>query len=149
MARARFIGIDILPYGTFCDGNNNHCFRAYHTIVAISLDRLLAVTFPLQTFIHKTLCLSSIFAMWIISIAVEIPTLLASHLDEIEGKTYCIVDLDITFGVGAGEIHIYSVIRDTLRSNCCSELCDYCGNAQKERTREQCWRSERKTPRKK
>ena len=43
--------------------------------------------------------------MWIISIAVEIPTLLASHLDEFEGKTYCIVDLDITFGVGAGEIY--------------------------------------------
>lgn len=75
------------------------------TIVAISLDRFLAVMFPLQTFIHKTLCLSSIFAMWIISIAVEIPTLQASHLDEFEGKPYCIVDLDITFGEGAGEIY--------------------------------------------
>ena len=118
------------------------------TIVAISLDRFLAVTFPLQTFIHKTLCLSIIFVMWIISIVVEIPTLIASDLDEFEGKTYCIVDLDLTFGVGLLQVHIYSVIRDTPRSNNCSELCDYYRNAQKERARELRWRSERKTPRK-
>ena len=75
------------------------------TIVAISLDRFLAVSFPLRTFINKKLCLFSIFAMWLMATTVEIPTLLATDLEEFEGETYCIVDLDLTFETGSGEIY--------------------------------------------
>lgn len=75
------------------------------TIVAISLDRFLAVTFPLRTFMNWTHCWSFILATWLISIGVKVPTLLATDLDEFEGEIYCIVDLDLTFGAGSGEIY--------------------------------------------
>ena len=48
-------------------------------IVAISLERLLAVLFPLRTFIRKKPCLLSIFGMWLIAIIVKIPTPLATY----------------------------------------------------------------------
>ena len=75
------------------------------TIVAISLDRYLAVTFPLKTFMNRTYCWSFMLATWLISIGVKIPTLLATDLDEFEGEIYCIVDLDLTFGAGSGDIY--------------------------------------------
>lgn len=75
------------------------------TIVAISLDRFLAVTFPLRTFMNWTHCWSFILATWLISIGVKVPTLLATDLDEFEGEIYCIVDLDLTFGAGSGDIY--------------------------------------------
>lgn len=67
------------------------------TIVAISVERFLAVTSPLRAFV--------ISAAWLIAISVKIPTLFASSLDEFQGKTYCIVDFDVTFGAGSGQIY--------------------------------------------
>lgn len=75
------------------------------TIVAISVDRFLAVTFPLRSFVTTKLCAFVIFAMWLIAISVKIPTLFATILDEFEGKTYCIVDFDLTYGPGSGQIY--------------------------------------------
>lgn len=74
-------------------------------IVAITVDRFLAVLFPLRTFISKRFCLFAIFAMWLVAISVEIPTLLATDFDEYQGKTYCIIDLDLKFGGNSGEIY--------------------------------------------
>ncbi|CAH3195089.1 unnamed protein product, partial [Porites evermanni] len=70
-------------------------------IVAISLERWLAVLFPLRTFIRKKPCLLSIFGMWLIAIIVKIPTPLATYRCE----TYCVVDFDLTFGAGSGRIY--------------------------------------------
>lgn len=73
------------------------------TIVAISLERLLAVLFPLRTFIRKKPCLLSIFGMWLIAIIVKIPTPLATDVHPFQGETYCVVDFDLTFGAGQAE----------------------------------------------
>ena len=75
------------------------------TIVAISLDRFLAVSFPLRSYINKRLCLLFISAMWLVAITVEIPTLLATDLETFQGESYCVVDLDLAFGAGSGEIY--------------------------------------------
>ena len=74
-------------------------------IVAISLERLLAVLFPLRTFIRKKPCLLSIFGMWLIAIIVKIPTPLATDVHPFQGETYCVVDFDLTFGAGSGRIY--------------------------------------------
>lgn len=79
------------------------------TIVAISVDRFLAVTFPLRTFVRTKHCLFVIFAMWLIAISVKIPSIFASDLEEFQGKTYCIVDFDLTYGKGTGQIYFKAV----------------------------------------
>ena len=43
--------------------------------------------------------------MWLIAISVRIPTIFATDLDEFQGKTYCIVDFDVTYGAGSGQIY--------------------------------------------
>ena len=73
------------------------------TIVAISVDRFLAVTFPLRTFVTTKICAFVISAAWLIAISVKIPSLF--DLVEFQGKTYCIVDFDLTFGAGSGQIY--------------------------------------------
>ena len=75
------------------------------TIVAISVDRFLAVTFPLRSFVTAKICAFAISAAWLIAISVKIPSLFASDLVEFQGKTYCIVDFDLTFGAGSGQIY--------------------------------------------
>ena len=93
------------------------------TIVPISVERFLAVTFPLRTFFSTKICVFVIFAMWLIAISVKIPTIFATDLDEFQGKTYCIVpwvpevfsrgpmmgncivDFDLTYGAGSGQIY--------------------------------------------
>lgn len=75
------------------------------TIVAITVDRFLAVKFPLRAFVTTKICVFVIFAMWVIAISVEIPTLLATDFDEYQGETYCMVDFDLTFGTGSGMIY--------------------------------------------
>lgn len=75
------------------------------TIVAISVDRFLAVTFPFRAFVSTKICVIVIFTTWLIAISVKIPTLFASDLDEFQEKTYCIVDFDLTFGAGSGQFY--------------------------------------------
>ena len=75
------------------------------TIVAISVDRFLAVTFPLRAFITTKICAFVISTTWLIAVSVKIPTLFASDLVEFQGKTYCIVDFDLSFGAGSGQIY--------------------------------------------
>ena len=75
------------------------------TIVAISMERFLAVTSPLREFVTTKICAFVISAAWLIAISVKIPTLFASSLAEFQGKTYCLVDVDVTFGSGSGQIY--------------------------------------------
>ena len=79
------------------------------TIVAISVDRFLAVTFPLRAFVTTKMCAFVISAAWLVAVSVKIPTLFTSDLVEFQGKTYCIVDFDLTFGAGSGQIYFKSV----------------------------------------
>jgi len=75
------------------------------TIVAISVERFLAVTSPLRSFVTTKLCAFVISAAWLIAINVKIPTLFASRVAKFQGKTYCVVDFDVTFGSGSGQIY--------------------------------------------
>lgn len=79
------------------------------TIVAISVDRFLAVTFPLRAFVTTKICAFVISCTWLIAVSVKIPTLFASDLIEFQGKKYCVVDFDLTFGAGSGQIYFKSV----------------------------------------
>jgi len=75
------------------------------TIVAISVERFLAVTSPLRALVTTKICAFVISAAWLIAISVKIPTLFASSLVDFQGKTYYIVDFDLTFGAGSGQIY--------------------------------------------
>ena len=75
------------------------------TIVAITLDRSLAVKFPLRASITTRTCVFVILVIWVMAISVQTPTLLATDLDKYQQKMYCIVDFDVKFGAGTAMIY--------------------------------------------
>ena len=56
------------------------------TIVAISVERFLAVMSPLRSFVTTKICAFVISAAWLIAISVTIPTLFALSLADSKGK---------------------------------------------------------------
>lgn len=76
------------------------------TVVAISFDRFNAVVFPLRTFVSTRMCKVVIFCTWLIALAFRSPTVYAVHLvPGKNGKLYCNLALDVTFGPGAKKLY--------------------------------------------
>ena len=100
------------------------------TIVAITLDRSLAVKFPLRASITTRTCVFVILVIWVMAISVQTPTLLATDLDKYQQKMYCIVDFDVKFGAGTAMIYFKFVFTALyaipFSITCCVEHRHHC-----------------------
>ena len=99
-------------------------------IVAITLDRSLAVKFPLRASITTRTCVFVILVIWVIAISVQTPTLLATDLDEYQQKMYCIVDFDVKiwrrYGNDILQVRVHSIVGHSIFNHCCVEYRYHC-----------------------
>ncbi|XP_029198448.2 RYamide receptor-like [Acropora millepora] len=66
-------------------------FVSTQSLVVIAVDRFVAVVFPLRvSFLTSKRCLLCIVSIWIVSMLVAIPHLLANKLFEFDGKFICL-----------------------------------------------------------
>ena len=79
------------------------------TAIAISLDRFLAVAFPLRSFITNRTSKLVIAAIWLLAVVIQSPLLHAAQTATIDGKRRCHSNLDQTFKVGSGKLYYISV----------------------------------------
>ena len=77
------------------------------TVVAISFDRFNAVVFPLRTFVSSRLCKVILLCTWLVALAFRLPSVYAVQLMTEEGKLYCNLLLDVTFGQGTNKLYYY------------------------------------------
>ena len=77
------------------------------TVVAISFDRFNAVVFPLRTFVSARLCNVIILCTWLLALAFRLPTVYAVQLMSEDGKLYCNLLLDVTFGQGTAKLYYH------------------------------------------
>ena len=78
------------------------------TVVAISFDRFNAVVFPLRTFVSTRLCKVIMLLMWLLALAFRIPSVYAVQtMTGKDGKLYCHLDLDVTFGKGVKRVYYH------------------------------------------
>lgn len=78
------------------------------TVVSISFDRFNAVLFPLRTLISARMCKVVILCTWLLALAFRLPTVYAVQLmTGQDGKLYCNLRLDVTFGQGAKQLYYH------------------------------------------
>ncbi|KXJ16323.1 Substance-K receptor [Exaiptasia diaphana] len=84
---------------------------AIFTIIAISIDRFLAVVFPLRRgLITIPICQTMIGFMWLAAIAAAFSEFYAIELRTFNGDIYCYLDLDYFFGEGSSKAYFNFII---------------------------------------
>ncbi|EDO42414.1 predicted protein, partial [Nematostella vectensis] len=71
------------------------------TIVAISGDRFFAVVFPLRRIMTDRICKVVIVGIWLAAVSAAMPQFYGLEVRTYQGKNYCYLDLDKTFGEGS------------------------------------------------
>lgn len=88
------------------------------TAIAISLDRFLAVAFPLRIFITNRRSKIMIAVIWLTATLIQFPNLYASQLVQFRGKTRCHSALDQIFMVGFSKLYYITVSSIYVSSLC-------------------------------
>lgn len=84
---------------------------AIFTIIAISIDRFLAVVFPLRRgLITIPICQTMIVCMWVASVGAAFSEFYAIELRQFRGDIYCYLDLDYFFGKGSSKAYFNFII---------------------------------------
>ena len=65
------------------------------------------MVFPLRTFVSSRLCKVIILCTWLVALAFRLPSVYAVQLMTEEGKLYCNLLLDVTFGQGTNKLYYY------------------------------------------
>ena len=78
------------------------------SLVVITLDRFVAVVFPLRVpLLTSKRCLLFIVSIWVVSMLVAIPHLVANRLVEFDGKFFCLFDWKKGLGDGMSMADLY------------------------------------------